>query len=861
MMISRVRSSPFLHFVAFLGLAGFMSLDVHQQIMSKLFLPTLFVILILYLTDYLVNSIMGETGPLFSLVAMMVIMGWLILLRLEPQLAPKHLLWITLGCLVLVLALKILFILPGDLIVRYNLFWLFLTFLLLFLPLIVGVRVGGAKSWLDIGGFRFQPSEAAKISYLVFLASWFKKNKEYSWQKGKLLWLGTGVSVGLLVLQRDLGTALIFYLTFLLVLYLVSGRLSPSIRGLLFLFIGAGLAYYYFSHVQIRIKNWLNPWQDPGGSGYQILQSLFALASGGILGMGLGAGIPNVIPEAHTDFVFAVIGEQLGLLGSYGIALLYLFFTIFSLRKARYIPTLGSRLIVTGFTFILVIQALVIMGGVTKLIPLTGLPLPFISYGGSSTISSFVMLGLIIYSSQGKDFVSFSIRHRLNNINKFIGILFLLLFINLLFWQVIKAPDLINHPLNPRRSLIEKHTIRGTIYARDGSILACNRNGENKRYYPLGEACAHIIGYSSEKYEKAGLEYSLNQLLLAVEEIQPGFITNNRTGFNIYTTINPQLQKLAWNMHQGQKGATVVLDAKTGNILALVSSPSYDPNNLDENWERYRERDEDVFFNRATQGLYPPGSVFKIITASVLLNLKHEAAQEPLNLEHELNIDGFRIRDLKFRPTLSLKEAIAYSSNLFFIKHFLDFSWTQIEEEINKRFLLTEDFSSPELPIAQAQLGNVLDPVDKAFSIIGQGEVLVTPLHMAIWSGAIANRGLLMQPQIINKIENGQGEIIKKQQPLVLGRACSEKEAQIILEGMEYSVLKGTGTQAQSKLVKIAGKTGTAENNRGDPHAWFVGIAPAENPRVVAVTVVENGGRGGDSAAPIAKSLLEAAFE
>lgn len=803
---------------------------------------------------------MGEVCPLFSLVIFMVIMGWLILTRLEPQLAYKHLLWITLGCLLLVISLKFLLLFPTDLIVRYKLFWLFLTLLLLFLPLVLGIRVGGAKSWLDFGGFRFQPSEAAKISYLLFIASWFKENSSVFWKDVWPLWLGTGMSVGLLVLQRDLGTALIFYLSFLLILYFVSGRLGPSSIGLVFLLLGAFFAYFFFPHVQIRVQCWLNPWQEPNGSGYQIVQSLFALASGGIVGMGLGSGVPNIIPEAHTDFVYTVIGEQLGLLGTYGVALLYLFFSIFSLRRARHIPTIGRSISAAGFTFLLVIQAFVIMGGVTKLIPLTGLPLPFISYGGSSTLSNFLMLGLIIIAGREKDFVPFAIQHRLIRINKFFGLLFLMLLTNLFYWQVIKAQDLVNHPLNPRQGLVEKYTDRGNIFAADGTVLACNVDN-NQRFYPLGAACAHTIGYSTKKYEKAGLEYSLDSLLLGLPDVRPGFLSKDRKGFNIYTTINPKLQKLAWDLHQGKTGATIMMDVKTGNILASVSSPAFDPNNLDKNWERYQEDEGRVFLNRATQGLYPPGSVFKIITGSALLKLKPEAAEKPLNLEPELNIGGFYINDLKERPVLNFKEALGYSSNLFFIKHFLDFSWDKIEGEINKSFLIAEDLSGLGLPIARAQLGQVLDPVDQAFTIIGQGEVLVTPMHMAVWSGAIANSGILLQPRLIDKIENGKGQVITKEQPLVLGRACSNKDAQVILDGMEFSVLAGTGTKAKSEIITIAGKTGTAENIHGNPHAWFIGIAPVDEPRVVVVTIVENGGWGGDIAAPIAKSLLEAAFE
>lgn len=845
----------------FMGLAGFLSLILHIEQLEELFLPTLLLIFILYLTFFIINRLMGEVSLLFSLVMFMVIMGWLILIRIGPEFALKHLLWVTLGCLLLIVSLKVLNSFPRDFILKNNVYWLLLTIFLLFIPLVAGIRVGGAKSWLEIWGIRFQPSEVAKLFYFVFIACWFKEKTKIDFQDAWPIWLGTWSCIGLLVLQRDLGTALIFYLPFLLMLYLVSGRLRHSILGLAFLTVGAFLAYFYFPHVQLRAQIWLNPWLDPDRSGYQILQSLFALASGGLVGMGLGGGMPNAIPEAHTDFVFAVIGEQLGLLGTTGVVLLYLFFAYFSLKKVQVIPTWGSRLLSLGLTLMLVIQAFVIMGGVSKLIPLTGLPLPFMSYGGSSTISSFVMLGIILWLGREKGFVPLEFRSRVIKVNKFFAFLFLILLINLFYWQVVKSQDLLNHPLNPRLSLVEKSTVRGEIFAADGSVLAGNKISGLGRNYPLAEASAHIIGYDSPKYKKAGLEKTLDPLLLGLPDLKPGFMKANRHGFNVYTTIKPKLQKIAWQLHRDKTGASVVLDVKTGNILALVSSPTYNPNNLEENWEKYHKDENALFFNRATQGLYPPGSVFKIISGTTLLKLKPEVAQESLFLEPLLKVEGYHINDLVYRPSLNFQEALGYSSNLFFVKHFLDFTWKEIEEELSASFQITNDFSSPELLIAKAQLGQVSDRLDLAFSIIGQGKILVTPMHMAIWTSSIANQGLILQPQIISKVENAKGLTMEKRKPQVLGRVCSAKVAENILKGLEFSVQAGTGTKADSAKISIGGKTGTAENIHGDPHAWFVGIAPLENPRVVVVTVVENGGRGGDTAAPIAKTLIEAALE
>jgi len=861
MMVSRIKSYTYVHLASFLGLAGFLSLSLHLEQIGNLLIPTLVLFLVLYATYFWVDRVTGEVNILLSLVIFQVIIGWLILIRLEPQLAVRHLLWITLGCIALVMVLKFLFIFKNELILKYKLYWLFLTLLLLFIPLVLGIRVGGAKSWLDIGGLRFQPSEAAKLSFLIFVASWFKEKSSSLWKEAWPVWLGTLASLALLVLQRDLGTAMIFYLTFLIILYSISGKLKYAGQGLIFLAVGAIIAYFYFPHVQIRVQSWLNPWLEPDKGGYQILQSLFALAGGGIVGMGLGGGNPKLIPEAHTDFVFAVIGEQLGILGTTGVVLLYLFFAFFSLRRVQVIPTLGKRILAAGLTFVLVVQAFVIMGGVTKLIPLTGLPLPFMSYGGSSTISSFIMLGIIIWLEREKGFVPLVFRTRILNINKFIWLIYLLLILNLFYWQVYKAQDLFNHPLNSRWRLVEKHTARGTIFAADGSILAANTLDGSGRYYSLKEAAAHLTGYSSVKYGKAGLESYLNNMLLALSELSPGFIPENHRGFDVYTTINPELQKLAWRLHRENTGTSIVLDVKTGDILALVSSPAYDPNTLSANLKEFPKDEEALFFNRATQGLYPPGSVFKIITGAILLKLKPELAHMSTPLEPELSPEGYKIRDLVYRPSLNFRQALGYSSNTFFIKHLLDFSWPEIKKELLESFRITENFSTRELPIARAQLGEVLDKLDLAFSIIGQGEVLVTPMHMAIWAGAIANNGLLLEPNIIDKIVDEEGKIIEKRKPVVLGSVCSEKVAQVIIEGLKFSVQAGTGTKVGSDKITIGGKTGTAQNIHGDPHAWFVGIAPLDDPGIAVVTLVENGGRGGDTAAPIAKILLERALE
>ncbi|MFZ5943825.1 MAG: FtsW/RodA/SpoVE family cell cycle protein [Bacillota bacterium] len=432
-----------------------MSLSLHTGRIGQYLLPTAVLLVLIYTTYYIKIKIIKEADLLYFIIACMVSIGWLMLLLIDPGYAYKQLKWIAFGCAAFIALLRFLDLFSGNFILKYRIHWLFLTLVLLISPLLFGVEAGGAKSWLQIYTMRFQPAEAAKITFLVFLCTWFKDHGSLrnSWPA----WLGTFICVAVLVLQRDLGTALIFYLSFLSLLYLVTGRMKGPVLGFMLLIIGAFWAYFFFPHVRVRIMGWLNPWLEPDRGGYQIIQSLFALANGGIWGMGFGGGMPGVIPEAHTDFVFAVIGEQLGLLGTSGVIALYLFFSFFSLKRSQLIPTLGSRLLSAGLSIIILLQAFIIMGGVTKLIPLTGLPLPFMSYGGSSTLSSFIMLGIIIWLNREKGFVPAITRRRLINVNRLIWILMLSLLINISYWQVVKAPTLSDNPLNPRQVLPQEN--------------------------------------------------------------------------------------------------------------------------------------------------------------------------------------------------------------------------------------------------------------------------------------------------------------------------------------------------------------------------------------------------------------------
>ncbi len=286
---------------------------------------------------------------------------------------------------------------------------LFGGILLLIVTAAIGTTVNGARLWITVGGVQIQTAELVKVALVVFLAAYLSENEQLigsSWRVGwfdlppipylapmVVMW---GLCLVALVLLNDLGTALLFFLLFLILLYVASGRSSYVLLGLLAFIAGALLAYYLFDRVQIRIQNWIDPWQHPYGSGYQQIQSDYAISSGGIFGAGPGKGQPWQIPEVQTDYVVAVIGEEWGLIGIVTLLGLYAVMTVRGMLISLRASTGFLRLLAVGLTASLAIQALVILGGVFRLLPLTGVTTPFVSYGGSSLLVSFGIAGLLL---------------------------------------------------------------------------------------------------------------------------------------------------------------------------------------------------------------------------------------------------------------------------------------------------------------------------------------------------------------------------------------------------------------------------------------------------------------------------------
>ena len=281
-----------------------------------------------------------------------------------------------------------------------------------FTPL--GYEVNGARLWVSLGPVGFQPSEFARIALIIFFAGYLAETRDLLAATSRTI-LGVQIpalkyfgpvalvwaaSLGLLVFEKDLGSSLLFFAVPLLMLYAATGRIAYVLLGSVLFSVGSFLAFLLFDHVKVRVRAWLDPWAYPDTDGFQILQSIFNIADGGLLGTGLGAGFAQTIPEVETDFVFSAIASELGLLGATAVLLAFLAFVYRGTKIALLAEDDASKLLAFGLTAMFAIQTLVIVGGVTKAIPLTGITLPFVSYGGSSVVGNFILTGLLLLISE-----------------------------------------------------------------------------------------------------------------------------------------------------------------------------------------------------------------------------------------------------------------------------------------------------------------------------------------------------------------------------------------------------------------------------------------------------------------------------
>ena len=451
--------------------------------------------------------------------------------------------------------------------------------------------------------------------------------------------------------------------------------------------------------------------------------------------------------------------------------------------------------------------------------------------------------------------------------------LFLVMITYLLWFNITKQSELFNNSYNSRQDLMAEKNVRGTIYSADGRKLAFTKvaeDGTETRIYPYDDTFCHVIGY--ESYGKSGIEALANYELSHSNVDIHNKIATSKNGDknladNVYTTFRTDLQEVAHHALGVYDGAIVVSEIKTGRILAMVSKPGFDPNEIETLFANLsKDSQSSVLLNRATQGLYPPGSIFKVITTiEYLRENQNDLSGYEYQCTGSFSIDDIKIHcfNHKAHGKQTYEDSVTNSCNSSFANIGIGLDPESFSDTLNG--LLFHQELPIDLPSSEGSFDLVSEDNREAIihSSFGQGKTIVTPLQMNLITCAIANKGVLMKPQVLERVETATGSIINNYPPSVYKRLISEKEATIIKDLMIQVVEVGTASKLSDLSYTVAGKTGSAEydSSKQLSHSWFTGFAPADEPEIAITIIMEEAGTGSAYAVPVAKRIFDQYFQ
>lgn len=389
-----------LRLVYLLCIALFSCLGIQKNPIDKMaFVMAIILIVIISFSHYIIRRFYPDGDKyIFVLASVLAVIGMAMQYGISPSVAVKQLVWLCLG----IIAFIFITIFLPDLksFSKYKRLYMIGTILFSVMALVLGTEINGAKNWIRIGSFTFQPSEIGKIFLVLYLASTlmnYKRKDKFFDEIKQLIIPGIVVlfAVGCMFLQKDLGAAGLFFFLAITIIYMATSRKRYVFISILFLLVGGTIGFLTMGHVRVRIDAWLHIWQNAQGSSYQLVQGFYGISSGGALGLGLGQGYPQLIPFSNTDFVYAMVCEEFGMI--FAIGLLFIYFLLFyrGMRAAITAEDNFSQLVGVGLSALIVIQVLVIVGGIFAIIPLTGITLPLVSYGGTSMLTIFFALGIL----------------------------------------------------------------------------------------------------------------------------------------------------------------------------------------------------------------------------------------------------------------------------------------------------------------------------------------------------------------------------------------------------------------------------------------------------------------------------------
>lgn len=849
---------------------------------AHLYAPLLW-LLVIGLAHLVLRTLRPRRDPLL-LPAFALLTGWGLLLqdRLAPNFLGRQTLWFSLATL----ALLAVTIAPRTLqpLRRYRYVILLGGLVLLAITLAFGVNPSGsgAALWLPVpfpflGPVYFQPSEFLKLVLVVFLASYFTEQEPLHRYRRRaragrpaardlagafrrhlpflgpllLMW---GFTLLLLVWQRDLGAAALFFIVFVGLVYLATGERLYVFSGLVLLLLAGAIAFFAFDTVVAgRVLSWINPWPDASDRAYQIVQALYAQAAGGVFGQGIGQGFPDYIPVVHSDFALAALAEEWGLIGSLTVVACYALLAIRGLRVALHTvrgprPNFFHTYLAAGLVTLISVQAVLIMGGITRLLPLTGITLPLVSYGGSSLLVTSLAIGLLLWLSAAAEPVPLMppadrlLARRIVRLGAAFLIVFFVVALALTYWGVVRAEALAGRLDNPRLVEAERRLNRGRIVAHDGAILAESIGPPDNltRHYPLATS-GPAVGYHSLRFGAAGIEGALDAHLRGQSnafwpEAWRRLSHVPVTGGDVRLTLDAGLQDTATTLLAGPgvAGGLVLLELTTrdglpvADVRAMVSLPGYDPNHIDEEFETLAKGDPGPLVNRAAQGLYQPGLIVQPFITAAAIDAGALALDDPLDDPHQpVTLNGQVLRCVTPRET----GGVAYTwANMAALRCPAPLQalgnrlGAATLDNIFKRFGL---HSAPALPIPAE--GSAATITDAGLAAIGQEALTLTPLQAALATSALASDGRPPAPRLVEALATAGGDWRTQPAgaPAAAGPAVDPAVAAAVRAGWPASDdVAGFGVTALSG----------PQNSRT---TWFLGFAPAGNPRFVVALALE----------------------
>jgi cell division protein FtsW (lipid II flippase) len=788
----------------------------------------------------------------------MLFMGWglLTIWRLDPGFGIRQLGWFLLACSSLYFLLR--YGRGLRWIRRYRYLWISLGLLLMALTLLFGTHPGGGspRLWLGCCGFYFQPSEALRLLLVAFLASYLADRLTFAnvtqsswdfrtWLPLILIWL---LSFSLLVVQRDLGTGMLFLALLTMLLYLVLDRWQVLVIAGVLGVIGGLLGFYLFDVVTVRVEAWLNPFADPLGGSYQIIQSLITVASGGLFGRGMGLGSPGFVPAIHTDFIFTAITEEHGLLaalaliGLWGLWLSRVLSGVLRQREPF------AALLNAGLGFSLGLQAMLIVGGNLRVFPLVGITLPFTSYGGSSLLISTVSLGMLLLLSQDQE-SSARFRLPLQRLHTGMIVTWTFIAVFLGWWTLVRAPTLIARGDNPRWAIDSRYSKRGSIFDRDGQVLAetVGSIGTFERVYPQPDA-APIVGYDLFPFGQTGLEETLDGILRGIElqdewDLARNMLTRGVTlpGSDARLTLDIQIQQLAMQLLAEQKGAIVLLDADTGELLSAASAPSYNSNQLEDEWSALINDPNAPLLNRAVQGQYQPGTALApFILAWSIENGSITLESTVDELAQTIAIDGERLSCATQPEPLRNPDFgdVLHFGCPYPVMELVVANGADAYNEIITAFSLVQ-------PI-DAELqdeGGVVQPLETKRELdmagIGQATLTITPLQLARAFATLGTEGASPEIRLVDAVRLSGGEWVQYED--------SDPSKQVLHADTVAQIRSALGTDNHFGYEALA--------IAGESLGWYLGGVRGLTGNYVIVVVLEGG--LSSEAARIGERLLE----